>query len=143
MATFIKLNAFRHMRPASKMILNQTKKVTMNSVRCASFKVQDDKDFLEKVENSKEPVIVDFFANWCGPCKALEPRLENVIAKRNGDINLAKVDIDSLGEVAAKYEVGTIPALVVFRDGKVQDRLIGLQDEDKLGMWVDKVLRQK
>lgn len=87
-----------------------------------SFKVQDDKDFVDKVENSKEPVIVDFFATyvmqksrftkckindfrWCGPCKALEPRLENVIAQRKGDISVAKVDIDDLGELAAKYEV--------------------------------------
>lgn len=84
-----------------------------------------------------------FFSRWCGPCKALEPRLENVVAKRKGDIALAKVDIDSLGEVAAKYEVSTIPALVVFRNGKVQERLIGLQDEDKLSMWVDKVLTKK
>ncbi|KAF5272786.1 hypothetical protein FQA39_LY07813 [Lamprigera yunnana] len=108
-----------------------------------TFKVQDDKDFLEKVENSKEPVIVDFFATWCGPCRALEPRLENVVAKRKDKISLAKVDIDSFGEIAAKYEVGTIPALVVFRNGKVEERLIGLQDEDKLGNWVDKVLDKK
>lgn len=83
------------------------------------------------------------YFRWCGPCKALEPRLENIVAKRKGNITLAKVDIDSLGEVAAKYEVGTIPALVVFKNGKVQERLIGLQDEDKLSMWVDKVLDSK
>ncbi|KAK4872633.1 hypothetical protein RN001_014662 [Aquatica leii] len=108
-----------------------------------TFKVQDDKDFLEKVENSKEPVIVDFFATWCGPCRALEPRLENVVAKRKDKISLAKVDIDCFGEIAAKYEVGTIPALVVFRNGKVEERLIGLQDEDKLSHWVDEVLNKK
>nr|XP_022905393.1 uncharacterized protein LOC111417370 [Onthophagus taurus] len=112
-------------------------------LKAATFKVQDDKDFSEKVENSKDPVIVDFFATWCGPCKALEPRLENIAAKRQGKIQIAKVDVDDLGEVAAKYEVGTIPALVVFRNGKVQERLIGLQDEDKLSMWVDKVMDGK
>ncbi|XP_018573576.1 thioredoxin, mitochondrial [Anoplophora glabripennis] len=112
------------------------------SVRNASFKVQDDKDFLEKVENSKDLVIVDFFATWCGPCKALEPRLENVVAQRKGQINLAKVDIDDLGELAAKYEVSTIPALVVFQNGKVKERLVGLQDEDKLNLWIDRVLKK-
>ncbi|KAL1517222.1 hypothetical protein ABEB36_001015 [Hypothenemus hampei] len=109
---------------------------------CGSFKVQDDKDFVDKVENSKEPVIVDFFATWCGPCKALEPRLENVIAQRKGDISVAKVDIDDLGELAAKYEVSTIPALVVFQNGKVKERLVGLQDEDKLNLWIDNVLKK-
>ncbi|RZB94413.1 thioredoxin, mitochondrial [Asbolus verrucosus] len=120
-----------------------SRQLGLTCARQATFKVQDDKDFLEKVENSKEPVIVDFFATWCGPCKALEPRLENIVAKRNGKITLAKVDIDSMGELAAKYEVGTIPALVVFRNGKVEERLIGLQDEDKLSVWVDKVLDKK
>ncbi|KAJ8919832.1 hypothetical protein NQ315_006361 [Exocentrus adspersus] len=79
---------------------------------------------------------------WCGPCKALEPRLENVMAQRKGQINLAKVDIDDLGELAAKYEVSTIPALVVFQNGKVKERLVGLQDEDKLNLWIDNVLKK-
>nr|CAH7745840.1 unnamed protein product [Callosobruchus chinensis] len=116
--------------------------VGLSHVKHASFKVQDDKDFLEKVENSKDPIIVDFFATWCGPCKALEPRLENIIAKRKGEINVAKVDIDDLGELAAKYEVSTIPALVVFENGKVKERLVGLQDEDKLNQWIDKALKK-
>ncbi|CAH1180460.1 unnamed protein product [Phaedon cochleariae] len=107
-----------------------------------SFKVQDDKDFLEKVENSKDTIIVDFFANWCGPCKALEPRLQNIIAQRKGQISLAKVDIDDLGELAAKYQVSTIPALVVFENGKVKERLVGLQDEDKLNLWIDSILKK-
>ncbi|CAH0545952.1 unnamed protein product [Brassicogethes aeneus] len=119
-----------------------TRNISRSSVLRASFKVQDDKDFLEKVENSKEPVIVDFHATWCGPCKALAPRLENVMAQRKGDICLAKVDIDDLGELAAKYEVSTIPALVVFRNGKVEERLIGLQDEDKLNNWIDNILKK-
>ncbi|VEN42831.1 unnamed protein product [Callosobruchus maculatus] len=116
--------------------------VAMSNINHASFKVQDDKDFSEKVENSKDTIIVDFFATWCGPCKALEPRLENIIAKRKGEINVAKVDIDDLGEVAAKYEVSTIPALVVFENGKVKERLVGLQDEDKLNQWIDKALKK-
>ena len=122
---------------------NGLRGISTSAGRQGSFKVQDDKDFLEKVENSKEPVIVDFFANWCGPCKALEPRLESVLAKREGKINLAKVDIDNLGELAAKYEVSTIPHLLVIRNGKVEERLVGLQDEDKLNLWVDKVLNKK
>ncbi|KAK9720440.1 Thioredoxin [Popillia japonica] len=138
MMSVVRSNALKHV--VSQAIKINSRSISTTSTLNATFKVQDDKDFSEKVENSKDPVIVDFFATWCGPCKALEPRLDSVVAKRNGKITLAKVDVDSLGEVAAKYEVGTIPALVVFRNGKVHDRLIGLQDEDKLSMWVDKVL---
>ncbi|XP_057666722.1 thioredoxin C-1-like [Diorhabda carinulata] len=116
--------------------------LSVTQSRFESFKVQDDKDFLEKVEKSKDPIIVDFFANWCGPCKALEPRLQNVIAQKKGLISLAKVDIDDLGELAAKYQVSTIPALVIFQDGKVKERLVGLQDEDKLNTWIDNVLKK-
>jgi thioredoxin 1 len=115
--------------------------ITALSARFQStFKVQDEKDFSEKIENSKDPVIVDFFANWCGPCKSLEPRLDRVVAQHKGKISVAKVDIDNLAEVATKYDVASIPALLVFRNGKVEERLIGLQDEDKLGLWVQKVM---
>ncbi|KAJ8983493.1 hypothetical protein NQ317_014953 [Molorchus minor] len=58
------------------------------------------------------------------------------------EITLAKVDIDDLGELAAKYDVSTIPALVVFQNGKVTERLVGLQDEDKLNIWLDNVLKK-
>lgn len=118
-----------------------------------------------------------YTSSWCGPCKALEPRLENIIAQRKGEIQLAKVNIDDMGEIAAKYEVklitkyfvtyllcnrlyfpkyisslknncqyffqvSTIPALVVFENGKVKERLVGLQDEDKLNLWIDKILKK-
>ncbi|CAG9761651.1 unnamed protein product [Ceutorhynchus assimilis] len=116
--------------------------VATSAIKRGSFKVQDEDDFVDKVQNSKEPVIVDFFAKWCGPCKALEPRLENIIAQRKGGISVAKVDIDDLGELAAKYEVSTIPALVVFHNGKVTERLVGLQDEDKLTLWIDNALKK-
>ncbi|XP_065162508.1 thioredoxin, mitochondrial-like [Atheta coriaria] len=111
--------------------------------RNASYKVLDEKDFSEKIENSTSPVIVDFCANWCKPCKAMEPRLDNVVAKHKGKISVAQVDIDNMAEVAAKYEVGSIPELVVFRNGKVDERLVGLQDEAKLGTWVDQVVGKK
>ncbi|KAG5889124.1 hypothetical protein JTB14_034181 [Gonioctena quinquepunctata] len=136
------MNSLLRHSVSRRISLLATRSFSTSQLKYASFKVQDDKDFLEKVENSKEPVLVDFFANWCGPCKALEPRLQNVMAQRKGQISLAKVDIDDLGELAARYEVSTIPALVVFENGKVKERLIGLQDEDKLNLWIDSVLKK-
>jgi len=114
-----------------------------SSPKSESFKVQDLKDFNERVKNSKKPVIVDFFATWCNPCKALTPRIENVIAETNGEVNLAKVDIDEHSELALDYDVGSVPVLIAIRNGKVEERLVGLQDTDKLRKFVEKVTEQK
>ncbi|CAD6201390.1 GSCOCG00000193001-RA-CDS [Cotesia congregata] len=103
-----------------------------------AFKVQDDKDFTERVKNSKVPVIVDFFATWCNPCRLLTPRLESVIAEKQGKILLAKVDIDENAELAMDYQVQTVPVIMAMKDGKVLERIVGLQDTDKLRQFVDK-----
>lgn len=104
----------------------------------ATFKVQDPKDFDERVKNSKVPVIVDFFATWCNPCRMLTPRLESVIAEKQGKVLLAKVDIDENSDLALDYEVGSVPVLIAMKDGKVLERVVGLQDTDKLRQFVNK-----
>lgn len=83
-------------------------------------------------------IIVDFFATWCGPCKMLTPRIETVMGEHEGKANLAKVDIDEHSEIALDYDVSSVPVLVAIRDGKIQDRVVGLQDTDKLRTWVAK-----
>ncbi|XP_043785470.1 thioredoxin, mitochondrial [Apis laboriosa] len=103
-----------------------------------TFKVQDPKDFNNRVKNSKVPVIVDFFATWCNPCRMLTPRIESVIAEKQGKVLLAKVDIDENSDLALDYEVGSVPVLIAMKDGKVLDRIVGLQDVDKLKQFVDK-----
>ncbi|KAL0270810.1 UNVERIFIED_CONTAM: hypothetical protein PYX00_008101 [Menopon gallinae] len=108
-----------------------------------SFTVQDLKDFDERVKNSKVPVIVDFFAKWCNPCRKLTPRLESIIAERKGKVVLAKVDIDENTELALDYEVGSIPVIMAIDNGQVVDKLVGLQDEDKLRKFVDKILSEE
>ena len=103
-----------------------------------TFKVQDPKDFNERVKNSKVPVIIDFFATWCNPCRMLTPRIESVVAEKQGKVLLAKVDIDENSDLALDYEVGSVPVLIAMKDGKVLDRIVGLQDVDKLKQFVDK-----
>ncbi|XP_044737662.1 thioredoxin, mitochondrial-like isoform X2 [Chrysoperla carnea] len=114
-----------------------------NTIRCMSsnsFTVQDPSDFEKRVNKSNVPVIVDFFAKWCAPCRALAPRLESVMAEKGDLIKLAKVDIDDNADLALNYKVGSIPVLVAIRNGKVEERLEGLQDADKIRKFVDKIL---
>ncbi|XP_076292987.1 thioredoxin, mitochondrial [Lasioglossum baleicum] len=103
-----------------------------------AFKVQDPKDFDDRVKKSKVPVIIDFFATWCNPCRMLTPRIESVIAEKQGKVLLAKVDIDENSDLALDYEVGSVPVLIAMKDGKVLDRIVGLQDVDKLKQFVEK-----
>ncbi|XP_011314972.1 thioredoxin, mitochondrial [Fopius arisanus] len=103
-----------------------------------AFKVQDNEDFNNRVKNSKVPVIIDFFATWCNPCRMLTPRLESVIEEKQGKILLAKVDIDENTDLALDYQVESVPVLIAMKDGKVLERMVGLQDTDKLRKFVDK-----
>ncbi|XP_018801870.1 PREDICTED: thioredoxin, mitochondrial [Bactrocera latifrons] len=104
------------------------------------FQVQSAEDFDEKVKKSDKPVIVDFFATWCNPCKMLTPRIETVVGEKAGAIKLAKVDIDEHSELALDYDVGAVPVLLVMKEGKVVNRMVGLQDTDKIRAWIDKAV---
>ena len=107
--------------------------------RSVSFKIKNPTEFNEKVKNSKEPVIVDFGATWCKPCRKLTPRIESVIAEKKGKIHLAKVDVDENTDLAMDYQVGSIPSLIAIENGKVKGRLDGLQNPDKLRRFVNKI----
>ncbi|XP_028178047.1 thioredoxin, mitochondrial [Ostrinia nubilalis] len=110
---------------------------SMTSAKCDIVKIQSTDDFKAKVINSKVPVVVDFFATWCNPCRLLTPRLESIISESKGKVILAKVDIDEQTDLALDYEVSSVPVLVAIKDGKVQQRLVGLQDTDKLRKWIE------
>ncbi|CAH2237905.1 thioredoxin, mitochondrial [Pararge aegeria] len=110
--------------------------LTVTSPTYDIIKIQSTDDFKAKVINSKTPVVVDFFATWCNPCKLLTPRLESIISESKGKILLAKVDIDEQTDLALDYEVSSVPVLVAIKNGKVQQRLVGLQDTDKLRKWI-------
>jgi putative thioredoxin len=90
------------------------------------------------LERSKEvPVVVDFWADWCGPCKQLSPALEAAETKRDGDVLLAKVDVDSNQALAARFGVQGIPAVKAFRDGEVVDEFVGAVPPAKVEAFFD------
>ncbi|XP_013100464.1 thioredoxin, mitochondrial [Stomoxys calcitrans] len=114
--------------------------VSTSGVHNEIFKVQSAEDFETKVKKSDKVVIVDFFATWCNPCKMLTPRLESIVGEKAGAVKLAKVDIDEHSELALDYEVAAVPVLMAMKGGKVVNRMVGLQDTDKLRAWIDKTV---
>lgn len=91
-----------------------------------------DENFDEEVLKSTLPVLVDFFADWCGPCRALVPIIEELITEYEGKIKIGKVDVDEHGSTASKYEVMSIPTLILFKDGTVVEKITGFQSKDVL-----------
>ena len=97
----------------------------------------DTNNFNNDVMNSKHLVLVDFFATWCGPCQMLSPILEN-FSKETSDIDIVKVDIDSCGDLAIKYDIEVVPTLILFKNGTEIDRTLGFLDENELKNFINK-----
>ena len=85
----------------------------------------DDAGFERSVLASDVPVLVDFWAEWCGPCRAVAPHVESIATKFEGKAKVVKLDVDSSPQTAAKYGVRSIPALLLFKGGEVVDKIIG------------------
>ena len=108
----------------------------------SNIKAVTSSDFDQVVLQAKEPVLVDFFAVWCGPCKTLSPILDELSGDFDGKIKFVKADIDAGDnkDLAAKYGIMSVPTLMLFKNGEVKDTIVGVTSKSKLKQKLDEVL---
>lgn len=97
-------------------------------------------NFDEEVLKSEIPAVVDFFATWCGPCKMMAPIVEQLAAEYDGKIKVGKIDVDENEDIAARYQVMTIPTIMLFKDGQVISKTVGVQSKATLVSAIEKML---
>ena len=95
-----------------------------------------DSSFEDAVLKSEQAVILDFWAEWCGPCKAISPALEEIAAEMNGQIKIAKINIDDNPNIPGKYGIRSIPTLMIFKDGVVASTQVGAVPKTKIEDWI-------
>ncbi len=95
-----------------------------------------DTNFESEVLKSKEPVVVDFWAEWCGPCKMIAPALEEIAGSLNGKVKIVKLNVDENPATAQKYGIMSIPTLMLFKNGELASRQVGAAPRQKLEQWI-------
>ncbi|MDP9441426.1 MAG: thioredoxin [Actinomycetota bacterium] len=91
-----------------------------------------DANFNEEVKGSVEPVLVDFWAEWCGPCKMIAPILQEIADEQAGKLRVAKLNVDEAPATARQFQVMSIPTLILFKDGEMQKRIVGARGKGQL-----------
>lgn len=100
-------------------------------------------EFVQEVLNSNTPVVVDFYAPWCGPCKMLAPVLDSLASEYNGTVKFVKLNVDDAPTIAASFNITGVPTIIVFKDGKVADVAVGYQSAGALRAMIDKYAKPK
>ncbi len=101
-----------------------------------------DAEFEQNVLKSDTPVLVDFWAAWCGPCRALAPIVDQVASEYQGKLKVMKMDVDRNNATPGRYGIRGIPALLLFKDGKIADQIVGFVPKDTIDKSVTKVLSE-
>ena len=112
--------------------------LSSSAVRKEVFEIKDQADFEKRVLKAEKPVIVDFYADWCGPCKSLGPLITKVVESRQGKVDLAKVNVDELQDLSIDYGVAALPTVILIKKGQKAAQFLGLQSEDFLENFVPK-----
>lgn len=100
-----------------------------------------DQTFESEVLKSNEPVLVDFFAEWCGPCKAMAPALEEVSKEMAGQVKIVKIDVDTNPQITNNYQIQAMPTLIMFKGGEIAGRHTGaLVQKSKLEAWIKETI---
>ena len=99
-----------------------------------------DSNFESEVMNSEVPVLVDFWAEWCQPCRMLAPTIDAIADEYQGKVKVGKVDIDSNREVAANHSISSIPTVIVFKNGEVEKKFVGLTSKDQFKSTLDELV---
>ena len=89
-------------------------------------------NFEKEVLKSEKPMLVDFYADWCGPCNAMAPVIEELATELDGKAKVGKINVDENSDIAVEYNVMSIPTLIIFQNGKEEKRLVGLRDKEEL-----------
>lgn len=100
--------------------------------------ILNEDNFDEQVGQSRGPILVDFWAAWCAPCKAIVPTLEQLAQEMNGQAQVAKVNVDENGDLANRFGIRSIPTLLVFKNGRVVDQMIGAAPKEQIRRMVAK-----
>ena len=95
-----------------------------------------DATFDQDVLKASEPVVVDFWAEWCGPCRMIAPALEEIAGTMNGKVKIVKLNVDENPATAAKYGIMSIPTLMLFKNGELASRQVGAAPKQKLEQWI-------
>ena len=87
-------------------------------------------NFQKEVKESNKTVLIDFYADWCGPCKMMSPIIDEIAEEANNDIKVCKLNVDEASDVASEYGIMSIPTLIIFKNGVAVNTLVGLQDKE-------------
>ena len=102
--------------------------------------IKNSQQFEQQVLNSANPVFVDFWAEWCGPCKSVSPVVEELSGEYDGKVDFVKVNVDENGELAQKYNVLSIPTLAIFKNGEVVSQKVGSSTKESFQTMIDSSL---
>lgn len=100
-----------------------------------------DNNFDKEITKAKGVALIDFWAEWCMPCKMIAPAVEAIAKDYSGKVKVAKVEVDGAGEIASRFNVMNIPTLIIFKDGKEAGRVVGVASKDEIAKKLDALLK--